>query len=67
MNDITIADHYLVANNAKSNELGWLQHRRLEHASIYLIDKLIKNDLVNRISQISFEEDKIFNICKLGK
>ena len=50
LNDIIIANHCLVPDNAKSNELGWLWYRRLGHASIYLIDKLIKNDLVNEIS-----------------
>ena len=50
LNGITIANHFLVANNAKSNKLGWLWHRRLGHTSIYLIDKLIKNDLVDGIS-----------------
>ena len=47
--DNTIANHCLVASNAKSNELGWLWHRRLGHASIDLIDKLIKNNLVDEI------------------
>ena len=67
LNDITIANHCLIANNAKSNELGWLWHRRLGHASIYLIDKLIKNNLVDGIPQLSFKEDKICNACQLGK
>ena len=38
LNDITITNHCLIVNNAKSNELGWLWHRRLGHASIFLID-----------------------------
>ena len=63
LNDTTIVNHCLVANNAKSNELDWLWHRRLGHASIYLIDKIIKNDLDDGISQISFDEDKICNAC----
>ena len=46
LNDITIINHCFVADNAKSNELGWLWHRRLRHARFYLIDKLIKNDLI---------------------
>ena len=49
LNDITIVNHCLVANNAKSNKLGQLWHRRLGHASVYLINKLIKNNLVNEI------------------
>ena len=32
-----------------------------------MINKLIKNDLVNGIPQISFEEEKICNACQLGK
>ena len=49
LNDITVANYCLVANNAKSNKLGWLWHRWLGDACIYLIDKLIKNDLVDGI------------------
>ena len=63
LNDITIANHCLIADNAKSNELGWLWHRRLGHASFYLINKLIKKDLIIRISYINFKKDKICNAC----
>ena len=67
LNDITIVNHCLVADNAKSNELSWLWHRRLGHASFYLIDKLIKKELVVGISHISFNEDKICDACQLRK
>ena len=67
LNDITIANYCHVADNAKSNELGWLWHRRLGHASFHLIDKLIKYNLIVEILSISFEENKICNACQLGK
>ena len=67
LNDITSTNHYLVVNNAQSNELGWLWHKRLGHASCNLIDKLIKKELVISVPHISFDEDKIYNACQLGK
>ena len=63
LNDITFINHYLVANNAQSNELSWLWHKRLGHASFYLINKLIRKDLVVGIPHISFNEDKICDAC----
>ena len=42
-------------------------HRRLRHASIHLITKLINNDLVKGISNLSFEENKIYDTCQVGK
>ena len=61
LNDITSINHCLVVDNAQSNELSWLWHKRVGHASFNLIDKLIKKDLVIGISHISFNEDKICN------
>ena len=67
LNDIISINHCLVVNNAQSNELGWLWHKRLGHASFNLIDKLIKNDLVIGVPHISFNQDKIYNAGQLGK
>ena len=67
LNDITSTNHCLVVNNAQSNELGWLWHKRLGHASFNLIDKLIKKELVIGVPHISFDEYKICNACQLGK
>ena len=38
---------------------GWLWHRRLGHASMDLISKISKNDLVKGIPKIGFQKDKI--------
>ena len=63
LNDITSTNHCLVVDNAQSNELSWLWHKRLRHISFHLIDKLIKKDLVVEISHISFNKDKICDVC----
>ena len=54
----SIDSHYLVPTEAKINEISWLWHKRLGHASIRLISKLIKRNLVKRIPNLKFEEEK---------
>ena len=60
-----------VPNNFKclvvSNETCWLWHRRLGHASMYLISKLVRLNLVRGIPQIKFEKDHICDACQHGK
>ena len=46
---------------------GWLWHRRLGHASMDLISKLSKNDLVKGLPKISFQKDRICEACQFGK
>ena len=50
-------------NNLKcfvvSNDTCWLWHRRLGHASMYLISKLVRLNLVRGIPRIKFEKDHI--------
>ena len=67
LNDISNNDHCLVAIQDKINEASWLWHRRLGRASIHLITKLIKNDLVKEIPNLIFEEDKVYDVCQWGK
>ena len=60
-----------VPNNLKcfvvSNETCWLWHRRLGHASMYLISKLVRLNLVRGIPRIKFEKDHICDACQHGK
>ena len=49
LNELSTSDHCLVATQAKINEISWLWHRRLGHASVHLISKLIKRNLVKGI------------------
>ena len=46
---------------------GWLWHRRLGHASMDLILKISKNDLVKGLPKISFQKDRICKACQFGK
>ena len=39
LNDITFTNHCPIVDNAQSNKLRWLWHKRLGHASFYLIEK----------------------------
>ena len=41
--------------------------QNIRACKFYLIDKLIKKDLIIEIPHITFNEDKIYNACQLGK
>ena len=49
---------------AAINDNGWLWHRRLGHAHINLITKLVKKNLVIGLPKISFEKDKLYEACQ---
>ncbi|KAH9687354.1 Integrase catalytic domain-containing protein [Citrus sinensis] len=46
---------------------SWLWHRILGHASMDLILKISKNDLVKGLPKIGFQKDKICEACQFGK
>ncbi|KAH9767789.1 hypothetical protein KPL71_011399 [Citrus sinensis] len=46
---------------------GWLWHRRLGHASMDLISKIVKNDLVKGLTKINFQKDRTCEACQFGK
>ena len=46
---------------------SWLWHRRLGHASMDLISKILKNDLVKSLPKIDFQKDRICEACQFGK
>ena len=56
-----------MANDAKKNEISWLWHRRLGHASMDLMSKLIRKDLVRGLPKVRFETNKLCDACQLGK
>mgnify|MGYP000552808847 CR=1 FL=1 len=57
----------LVAMNSTKEETSWLWHRRLGHASMYLISKLCKKNLVRDLPELCFEKDRICQACQFGK
>ena len=46
---------------------SWLWHKKLGHASMHLIAKLSKLDLVKGLPKLNFEKDHICDACQLGK
>ena len=46
---------------------SWLWHRRLGHVNMNLITQRNKHELVRGLSKISFEKDKIWEACQMGK
>ena len=54
----------LIANDVNDS---WLWHRRLGHASMKTLSKLVKNDLVIGLPKLTFNKDKICDACQFGK
>ena len=54
----------LIANDVNDS---WLWHRRLGHASMKILSKLIKNDLVIGLPKLNFDKDKICDACQFEK
>ena len=46
---------------------SWLWNRRVSHASMDLISKVSKNDLVKGLPKIGFQKDKVFKMIKYVK
>ena len=46
---------------------NWLWHRRLGHASMKTLSKLVKKDLVIGFLKLSFDKNKICDACQFGK
>ncbi|KAM6587307.1 hypothetical protein CsatA_009912 [Cannabis sativa] len=49
------------------NDNSWLWHRRLGHASMDSISKLVRKDLVIGLPSIPFVKDKLCDACQFGK
>ena len=49
------------------NDDSWLWHRRLGHASMHLLSKLSKKEVVRGLPNLPFQKDKICNACRFGK
>ncbi len=52
---------------ATNKDDSWLWHRRLGHASMHIISKLVKSDLVRGLPKMKFEKDKVCDACMKGK
>ena len=54
----------LIANDVNDS---WLWHRRLRHASMKTLSKLVKNDLVVELPKLNLDKNKICDACQFGK
>ena len=57
-------ENCLVSNSSQNT---WLWHNKFGHASMNLINKLAKHDLVNGLPKLKFERDHIYGTCIKGK
>ena len=64
LDDIYVSNACFVASNEHDS---WLWHRKLGHASMCVLEKLISNDLVRGLPKIKFPYDKICDACTKGK
>ena len=46
---------------------SWLWHRRLGHARMKILSKLVKNDLVIGLPKLNFDKDKIWDAYQFDK
>jgi hypothetical protein len=49
------------------SSIGWLWHRMLSHIGMKQLNRLIKNDLVRDLKDVTFEKDKLCSACQAGK
>ena len=64
LDDLSSQNVCFVANN---DDLHWLWHRKLGHASMNVISKLSRKDLVVGLPKIKFDNDKLCDACVQGK
>jgi transposase InsO family protein len=65
--DFTSEDANLATCLFTKTSLGWLWHRRLAHVGMSSLKKLMKNDLVRGLKDVTFEKDKLCSACQAGK
>ncbi|KAK8674770.1 hypothetical protein V6N13_032873 [Hibiscus sabdariffa] len=64
LDDIFVSNACFVASNEHD---AWLWHRKLGHASMSVLEKLISKNLVRGLPKIKFSNDKICDACAKGK
>lgn len=48
-------------------ENHWIRHNKLGHATLRLISKLQKHDLIKGLPRLSYKDDLFFEVCQKGK
>ena len=60
MIDLDDPVHENLCLTANKDNLAWLWHRRLGHASYNILHKLVKHKMVKGLSKFFFKKNKIF-------
>jgi len=63
---LSLPQNHLTYLSALDNDI-MLWHKRLGHASLSLLNKLISKDLVVRLPSIKYNDDKVCDACTRGK
>ena len=58
-------DYFTCLNALNDDFMSW--HKRLGHASLSLLNKLVAKDLVVGLPSINFNDDKVCDVCDKGK
>ena len=64
LNSSKDANMCLMANR---NIVSWLWHRKLGHASFFVLNRLVQLDLVDDLPKIKFTQPEICDACAKGK
>ena len=67
LNNMSNLSQCLMGNKNKNKEVSWLWHRRLGYASMDLMSKLIRKNLVKGLPKVNYERNKLCDACQLGK
>jgi len=46
---------------------SFLWHKRLDHISMYILSKLVKNEHIKGLSHIAFKKQKLCDACQISK
>ena len=66
LNNMSNLSQCLMTNDGKNKKTSWLWHRRLRHASMDLMSKLVKKNLVKGLPKVNYERNRICDASQLG-
>ena len=63
LNNMSNLSQCLMANEVKNDEISWLWYRRIRHASMDLMSKLAKKNLVKDLPKVNYERNRLCDAC----
>ena len=62
---LSLPPNHLTCLSALDDDI-MLWHKRLSHSSLSLLNKLVSNDVVDGLSSIKYDDDKVCDACARG-